>query len=842
MPWDRKSALSFLLILVFSFAIGSYVRLYTLINYTSFESSEKAALYVIDQVRNRVINDIDRNAPNISPAEKNRLIKKNFDHIIKHEHRRVLDTIQQVAKTLDLKLQRTLNFPYLLASDSYYYLALTQTIAETGRLSEHIKGSKYFNPLMLAPLGFWEPINLYPYIGYCVYRSIQIFDPHVPLMYAVSFTPIVMTFFITLVFLLICRGLRCSSLVSFISCVLFLLTPIVLKRSMFAWYDDDPPMIFFTLLIVLLLFKAMDPQLTSQKRLIRIAVTGFAFTLFTLFWHGWMFLLSVTVFVYVLFIILNHVFLKNTADTRDFGRNAVILLGTVFVGIGVLFGFGEFFVLFKEGAVALNDFINKRISSWPDLYLGVGELKKTPLRVVIDLTGGIYYFLIALLGLITTGLYTFYDRDKEKLYRFLFLFIFFIASVILAVKALRFTLLSVIPIAILFPIGLQFLFDRISFLIHEKAPGLNSKKKFLAVGAWIITLLMLTPYVRFAYQNVPELLNKIFNSTWEKALVKIQKETPQNSIINTWWPPGHFIKAIARRSVTFDGATINKPQGYWMANILLSRDEKEAMGLLRMLNNSANEATEYLESLPVPLSKSVETLKSITSLNKESAERYLKTKLDLSDPQIQQLLNYTHPKPAPSYLLVFNETVEKNIELKFIGGWDFKKIEELNQDPEALKAVPARKSPEYTDFLWKISGGPYRFSRILCPIGQKEPTIIFEQNVQINLLTKDTVIASQQFGKGIPLSIFYLENNQIVERKLSNSNLPYSVILFKEENDYKTVLLDRVLAQSLLMRMYFFPEAGLKYFKLFTEESDLTHRTKIFVYQLDWDKFFADLE
>ena len=39
-------------------------------------------------------------------------------------------------------------------------------------------------------------------------------------------------------------------------------------------------------------------------------------------------------------------------------------------------------------------------------------------------------------------------------------------------------------------------------------------------------------------------------------------DNPENSIITTWWPPGHFIKSMAQRRVTFDGATINFPQAY----------------------------------------------------------------------------------------------------------------------------------------------------------------------------------------------------------------------------------------------------------------------------------------
>ena len=61
------------------------------------------------------------------------------------------------------------------------------------------------------------------------------------------------------------------------------------------------------------------------------------------------------------------------------------------------------------------------------------------------------------------------------------------------------------------------------------------------------------------------------------------EEHPLDAIINTWWCPGHYITAVAKRRVTIDGATQHEPQTYWMANILLSDDENTAIGLFACL-------------------------------------------------------------------------------------------------------------------------------------------------------------------------------------------------------------------------------------------------------------------
>ncbi len=333
------------------------------------------------------------------------------------------------------------------------------------------------------------------------------------------------------------------------------------------------------------------------------------------------------------------------------------------------------------------------------------------------------------------------------------------------------------------------------------------------------------------------ILTSIFNYTWEKALLDIKEKTPENSIINAWWPPGHFIKAIAHRRVNFDGATINFPQSYWTASIFLNADEVEDLGILRMLNNSANQAAEYLTTLGYPTSKTVEILKQITKLNRQESAKILKEYIK-DDSRINHLLDLTHKTPPPSYLFIYSEFVDNNIELPFVAHWNFKAIEKINKSPELLKDVPRSSTKDYLSFLWDLAGGSYRYSGPLSVIGQNGSTILFDNNVSVNTLTKECFINSQMFGKGIPKSIFYLENNSVHEKEFPEANLSYSVMLISPSpNEYNCILLDRPLAQSLLMRLYFYDGAGLSFIKPVINESDLTKRTVIKVFEINWDGF-----
>jgi len=334
---------------------------------------------------------------------------------------------------------------------------------------------------------------------------------------------------------------------------------------------------------------------------------------------------------------------------------------------------------------------------------------------------------------------------------------------------------------------------------------------------------------------MPSILNPIFNSTWEKTLTHINKNTPPVSIINTWWPPGHFIKSIAKRRVTFDGATINKPQAYWLANVFINSDERQSLGILRMLNTKANKAADYLVDSGYKLSDAVGILKGITPLTKKEAQTKLSKVMDSN--QIDTLLNLTHKTPPPSYLLIYNELIEKNIGLSFVGNWNFKKMELLKSNPALRKQVPPSGSREYIQFLWDTVGGQPKYHNPFIAITQSKEFITFDHNIKIDRINLDCTINSETFGKGRPQSLFYLKDNRIIEKKLENASLPYSVILAKRDKKYTATLMDSSLARSLMMRLYFFEGKGLKYIRPFSKEKDLTGRTQIYVYKVDWEKF-----
>lgn len=838
-PKKFKTFVALFVIWIITLSFGLYFRLYPLTHYVPNDSSEKATMLVINQLRAKVANQVNIAYPQLPKEEKLKLIKKRFDEVLHKEGAKVRETIESVSANMTKNASIVSDAPptpYLQASDSYYYYGLTENIIKTGSISKTIKGSKYLNELMLAPEGHWEPLNLHPYVGFITYKILKIFNPNISLMHAVSFTPLIISGLSLMAFIAICALFKSRLSITLVGACFYFLAPIFVKRSTYGWYDNDPYNCLFPLLILTVLIFGLK-KLTSNKLTVILGIAAsLLILLYSLFWHGWVLIYSIIFISSIIILFYNQFFLKNKFQTANLIR---LLIGTCFfsfIFVGVLFGFTEFFVLFKEGWIALKNFLSPQLSSWPDLYISVGELHKAPLSLIIDLTGGSFFFLISTFGFLG-ALFNIGTRNKgAQPFALLIITTFLIITLFIATGAQRFALLSLVPLSLLFVLGLNYLLNIFLLLTAKILPN---RKLLIRFFEYIFLFALITSIalpIQTAKKSIKSLLTPIFNQTWERALTKIKEDTPKNSIINSWWSPGHFIKTFAQRKVTFDGATINTPQAYWMSNVFLSQTEEEALGYLRMINGSGNNATEYLQELGFSLSSSIFIIKEVTKLNRQQAGILLLRALK-DQKQINKLLKLTHSNPPPSYILIYNEFVDANLQLKFIGDWNFKRIEEINKNPDLLKKVPKANSEDYVQFLWLLNGGPYKYSGVLAPISKSEDTITFAQNVLINTQNMTATINSHDYGKGIPHSIFYLKDGAVQEKSLSNASLPFSILFFQDKNQSGCVLLDQKLANSFLIQLYFFDGHAYKYIKPFLRENDLTKRTDIRVYKIDWPSF-----
>jgi len=801
-PW----ALAWVILVILS----CYVRLYPLRSHMWDPARDQATMMVVYNIKQTLLQEILSQAPSMPPALANHLAEEKLNETMHSDKQKVMDAIDKVT----IQMAKASNTPakiYLLESDPYDFYNLTENIVNTGRIAKVIKGSKYFNPLMCAPFGCWQPFTLHPYWGFVIYKTLQIFDPHISLMSAVAFTPLFTYLFIIAAFLWVCRVLNYSVIASFIGTLFLIMAPINLKRGSLGWFRTDPYNILFPLLLLGCLFLALRP--VSKKDGYRWAIIfGLTLAVYALFWQGWGLLFFMGIACALGAAAYNFLIKQDKTHTHQNLVFLAIFIGTTLLIVSMCFSFQDFFILFKEGFGELQKFTHRGLDLWPNLFMTVGELKKPSFGSITTSAGGPILMLLALGGLIYSLRLAIENFRQAKAIDTLILTIFLLVTMALSLNGERFILFATIPLSILAAAAAN-------RFISLKTVG-------LPLAGLLIALVLFN-----ANRDIRTVLTPIFNSTWDEALTKIKTDSPTDSVVNTWWAPGHFIKAIAHRSVPFDGASLDQGAvGYWMANMYLSQDEAQARGILRMLNASGNKPAEYLVKCGLKLSDATTLLLAIAPETKIQAAQTLKG--IISDDQIRTLLSMTHDKIPHSYVLVYTELVDDNLMIAFSGHWNIKKIEDINANAVMLSQVPKRSTPEFIDYLWNTMGGSPKYSDALALLGQNNNHLLFRENLNIDLDDMDATIQSPQYGEGHPLSVFYLKDNAVVEHVNPDGNLNYSVILYQEDGQYVARLMDRALANSMIMKLYYFDGKGLQYFKPLILSHDPTGRTRIKVFKV----------
>ncbi len=781
---------------------------------------------VVTALRGQIAARVALRHPDLPPWRRRQIIQKEFDTTLKSQGRRAREAIEHLARKLDRRRPRRRKAPYLLASDSYYYYDLTRRLLETGRLGEAVEGSKYLNGMMLAPLGHWEPLNLHPYVGAALFRLLHLLQPQIGLMEAVGWTPLIVALACLGPFFLLCGLLGLGRGAALAGGVVLMTAPIFVKRSMWGWYDNDPYSVLFTLgvmaFVVAGILKADIP-----RRLFTVAVgLGLWICLYSLFWQGWMYAATLAAAAWFLAGLIG----AERSLRRGLPSAAGILALAILGGIGILLGPRETFILFREGLTALRDFLDTGIGPWPDVYLGVGELRPAAFGQIMDLTGGPWVILLSGIGAL--GLLDL--RKKETRRRGLAVsavLLFGIAALILSRGAQRFLLLLVPPTAVLSALGME----RLLRSIVRRLAG-RGRPLIPDLVSWGLVLALAVGSTARTGRRVPALLDPIFNEVWEESLSVIRERTPPETVVAGWWPPGHFIKAVARRRVVFDGATIETPQAYWMARILLSPDERTALGLLRMLTVSGNRAVEDLLDLGWNLDEAVRTIEAVAPLSRAAADRYLQERLPAEARR--RFLEDTHGEPPPVVLLLYNTLIDNNLQLAFVGRWDFAKAAAYRSDPRLRKRLRGGGHKDRIRVLWEIAGGRPRFSGVFTALGRKGDLLFFPHGILIDEKHMTCRIDSPTYGRGTPRSLITLDaHGRLREIRLEGARLPYSVLLYKDRGRARCILLDGWLGRSLLLRLWCFHGKGLRAVRPLAEHSDLTGQTRIQSYMVDWEAF-----
>ncbi|MEM4336811.1 MAG: STT3 domain-containing protein [Candidatus Woesearchaeota archaeon] len=810
---------------------------------------------VINYYKTQIRAQIDQQYPNLPEKNKEALVEQEFSDFSKQNKAQIDVQIKDLSKRFKEYYKFEDGKNYMPDIDPYVYLRYAENYIDHGYIGDEkriINGKEVqWDTHQIAPLGVAVTTkDLHPYILAYLYYAIKIFDPSTTPMNAAMFFPVIFSALSIIPAFFIGRKLG-GDVAGFFASLMLAINSSFLGRTLFGHADTDAYNIFFPLFAVWLLVESFDQKNEIKKSILAVG-SGLFIGFFSFAWGGWWYIFDFIIgmfALYTLYIIIFERKINLRGLLKDQNIKNVLWVALLFIFSSAIFisllhynGISEFVraplqpIAFSKLKIAAHGTL------WPNVYTTVAELNPASFSQIISSLGGNFMFIISLIGI---GVLVFIKKEKEIEIPFTILIILWYIGIFYAcTKGIRFTMMLAPPFAITFGVALGAAYKKgISFFENLGVEKIISSFIIL----FIFLILLISPLKvanAIAKNDVP-----IINDAWYNSLNKIKIVSEKNAIVNSWWDFGHHFKYYTDRAVTFDGGTQNTPMAHWIGKVLLTDDEKLAVGILRMLDCGSNTAFEKLNNKIDDVSASVKILYEIVKLDKGNAKNYL-IERGLSSEESEEILSYTHCAPPENYFITSEDMVGKAGVWAHFGSWDFDRadiwvyaknlprenatqfimknmnVSRIEAERLYLEAVSINDEDEANNWIspWPTYLGISRCDNI------KNETLSCDNGIKINLINLEVEIPTQQ-GIMRPYSLVYETEEDFIEKKF-NSTLQYSIALLNKDSPY-IVVMHSQLAKSMFTRLYYFEGRHLKNFKLFSHEQGLTG-TNIYVWKVDW--------
>lgn len=855
---------------------------------------------VYNYYKNQISSQINSQYPNLPQTNKDILIDNQFKKVLDENKQTVKEQIKQTSNQFKSFFQDDNGNNYMPDIDPYYWYRYAKNVLEKGYYGDELRNGINYDNHMLAPLGreIAPTDKGHPYFLAYLYRIVSLFNPDITLFGAMALYPILISALSVIPAFFIGKRIA-GKAGGFLSALMLAVVPAFTSRTPWGHADTDAWNVFLPLFICWFFLEAFYTK-NLIKKISLAGAAGLLVGFYAIIWGGWWY-----IFDFIIASILGYIFyfliFKKITELKDLGVIAGIFLFSSFIFVS-LFNSSSVFFMGPLAPITFSYIKAPALESlWPNVLTTVAELNPGSISEIIGSVGGSLLYFISLLGLILIVFKAeekFTSKDitllivsgiifailvsgfgqRLNLYFYIallivpiiistiillmnkkeidikmtvLLLIWFAGSIYASTKGIRFNLLLTPAFSIAFGSALGIFYYRIQGYAFK-----NLHVEKIISGAVMVVLFLflfigpIQSSMAIAKQNMP-----IINDVWYNSLDVIKANSTKNAVINSWWDFGHHFKALADRTVTFDGTTQATPQAHWIGKTLLTDDEDTAVGILRMLDCGGNTAFEWLYNQTKDTHKSVDILYEIILMDKNNAEEKLREE-GIKEGIISEVLKNTHCSPPEDYFITSEDMIQKSGVWAHFGSWEFEKadiwlnVKKMNKD-EGIKYMQNKFSYSedkaeqiYYDISSLSSDGegnnwisPWTsYSSGVDYCGKTANNSLQCGNgLKIDLENYNATLNSQK-GAINPYSIVYIDNNngKFTERIYPNSEVPYSVALIPRGTDYYNVLMQPPLAKSMFNRLFFFQGQGLKHFKLFYHESGLTG-TDVYVWKIDWE-------
>ncbi|MBI4918744.1 FKBP-type peptidyl-prolyl cis-trans isomerase [archaeon] len=811
-------------------------------------------------VESQVSSEINNKWPHLSEEKKNELIKegiKTWKKDNQEEYKSVI-TDQTNALKEQYKFEyKGKSYPYMPDIDPYNYVRYAENYLDHGSFGDSTKDGIPWDYHAIAPIG--RDADLQTKIHVLViayfYKLVSFFNSNIHILYTTSYLPVLFTLLSLFPIFFLTRRIS-NNLGAFLASNLLLVHFMFLSRTSWGYADTDFYNVFFPLLVSWLFFEAVIAKEVKNK-IILAGLSALSLAIFSRTWLGWWFTFYLLLGSAAVTVAYKYfIYRKTTEEIKNITKVTIIFLLLTFIFVSFVFAHPSTFFSVLSAPFNFTS-IKDSVSSglWPNVYTTVAELSE---QSIIGTLEGVGIFLL-LLSIFGAAILLIKHESKTILGSF-YLVIWFIVTLYASTKGTRFLLLFIPAMSMLFGIGA-------SSVIHSLS---NLSKKYLKVPKLIpqiiLLLIILSLYVspvnasyKSIFGDMPKYAGElpIVNDGWWDALNYIKDNSNESAIITSWWDFGHHFKYIADRAVTFDGASQNSPMAHWVGKLLLSNNEDEAIGILRMLdcgsNNAFEEVNKKLNSTP----KSVNTLYKIITLNKDDAKEVLMMK-DFTEEETEKILSYTHCEPPQAFLIASADMISKAGVWAHFGNWDFiksdlwtnhrtdSKKEVIDYLKEEYK-IPETEASTLYDKLSKIKNGEEAEKNANSWIGDWD-SYVGQEDPMVSCETKDKDVGCSNGlvlinetpyflvdqNQAIPVEgIHYIDTKGAWQDKISDQKTGIDAVLIKKGGNYESIVAQTPLAGSMFTRLFFLRGHGLKHFKL-VKETNQVLQGKIYVWEVDW--------
>jgi asparagine N-glycosylation enzyme membrane subunit Stt3 len=806
------------------------------------------------------------------------------------------------------------SYTYMPDIDPYTWLRYARNYLATGDIADERRNGLAYDNHMVAPLGAGIDTTFHPYTIAWLYEIMHVFNGKITLMEAAGYHPLIFMVLAIIPVFFIGRRVGGLSAGFFASIIFSVNGALLGRTLWGHADTDTYNVFFPLMIVWCFLEAYYTEKLWKRVSLLGVAglATGlFAFS-WSGWWYIFDFVLAVggIYFVYLLWVHRKEWAKLTIIRNKDVIRHVLNVVGYIVLS-GIFVTAFLNFSTFIQAPLDPLDFVSiknaAKITLFPNVLTTVAELNAASLGDVLRQMGttavGIPLFIVAVIGILLLALprnqwtwrdgawfaglliyYIFLTNAVDRLSGFtfillfiipvfaliareaarealrnvnasfdvklvLFLLIWFVATMYASTKGVRFVELMVPAFSIAFGAGVALLSQGLGSW-GRKSLHLNAVagKVITGIVTGVFVLLLIAP-TQQAYQGAQHDV-PIINDAWYDTLTRIKDSSQPLAIITSWWDFGHHFKYFSDRRVTFDGASQNRPMAHWVGKILMTGDEKQAIGILRMLDCGSNNAFNTLFEKLGDTSDSIDILNKIITMDKSHAQSYLQS-ISLPADTVAQVLNNTHCNPPEAFFIASGDMIGKSGVWAHFGGWNFIRAEawvqaknlprdqgiallmkdNLTEEEAAQLYDQVQTITNEQDANTWISPWP-SYSADVIGCNRAGQYLTCGNGIEVNLTTMDATLPAQTARTSPAVFAYPTENG--IAKKNYNSSSPYSVTLVPQGGNFGVLLAQQELATSMFTRMYYLRGHGLSYFKPFNVQRD-SSGLLIYTYKVDWN-------